>query len=115
MRRDIPYCLALMNIYVQPSRFEGVPNSVLEAMASGLPVVATDVGGVQEVVQNGKTGLLVDPDNDTQLIEAIESLIAIADKRRALGALALKRVTSRFSIQKMVSDYEHLYGELVRS
>jgi glycosyltransferase involved in cell wall biosynthesis len=115
MRRDIPDCLGMMDIYVQPSRFEGIPNSVLEAMASGLPVVATNVGGVHEIVEDGKTGFLVDLDNEAGLIRAIEFLIRHADRRRQMGADGKKRAMSRFSISKMVSDYENLYERLTKS
>jgi len=114
MRRDIPHCLGIMDIYVQPSRFEGVPNSVLEAMASGLPVVATNVGGVHEIVEDGKTGVLVDVDEEAGLIRAIEFLIRHVDRRRQMGMDGRKRVMSRFSISKMVSDYEDLYDSLMK-
>ena len=114
MRRDIPDCLGMMDIYVQPSRFEGIPNSVLEAMASGLPVVATNVGGLHEIVEDGKTGFLVDLDNEAGLIRAIEFLIGHGDRRRQMGADGKKRVLSRFSISKMVSDYEDLYERLTK-
>lgn len=115
MRRDIPDCLGMMDIYVQPSRFEGMPNSVLEAMASGLPVVATNVGGVREIVEDGKTGFLVDVDNEAGLIRAIELLVRHPDRRRQMGADGRKRVISRFSISTMVSDYEDLYERLTKS
>lgn len=115
MRRDIPDCLGMMDIYVQPSRFEGIPNSVLEAMASGLPVIATNVGGLHEIVEDGKTGFLVDLDNEAGLIRAIEFLIRHADRRRQMGTDGRKGVISQFSISKMVSDYEDLYERLTKS
>ena len=114
MRRDIPDCLGMMDIYVQPSRFEGIPNSVLEAMASGLPVVATNVGGLREIVEDGKTGFLVDLDNEAALIRAIEFLIRHVDRRRQMGMDGKERVLSRFSISKTVSDYEDLYERLMK-
>jgi len=113
MRKDIPECLNTMDIYAQPSRSEGVPNSILEAMASGLPVIATNVGGVPEIVLHDKTGILIDWHNQTALIKAIEYLIKNHNKRKEMGKLGRERVLSKFSIQKMVSEYENLYKDLI--
>jgi sugar transferase (PEP-CTERM/EpsH1 system associated) len=114
MRSDIPQCLSLVDIYVQPSKFEGVPNAVLEAMAAGLPVIATKVGGVPEIIEDGRTGILVAVDDKRSLTQSIEFLIENSDKRREMGSLGRKRVTSLFSIEKMVSEYEKLYEEIMQ-
>jgi len=114
MRQDIPECLSVMNIYVQPSHFENVPNSILEAMAAGLPVIATDVGGIREVVVHKETGFLVEPDNERELVQSIDFLIRHPGKRREMGERGRKRVMSFFSIEKMVSEYEELYEQIMR-
>jgi len=114
MRSDIPQCLSLVDIYVQPSKFEGVPNAVLEAMAAGLPVIATNVGGVPEIVEDGRTGILVEVDDEKTLARSIELLIEDPEKRRKMGSLGRKRVTSLFSIEKMVSEYEKLYEDIMQ-
>ena len=114
MRSDIPECLNMMDIYVQPSLFENVPNTILEAMASGLPVIATDVGGVSEIVEKGITGFLVTPNDESGLAKSIEYLLKNPDKRRDMGALGKERVSSCFSMEKMVSDYENLYEEILK-
>ena len=114
MRRDIPECLSLMDIYVQPSRFENVPNSVLEAMAAALPVVATNVGGVREIVKDGETGIMVEVDDERGLVQSIDFLIQHPDKGREMGELGRKRAISLFSLEKMVSEYEKLYDRIMQ-
>lgn len=114
MRRDVPKCLGLMDIYVQPSKFEGVPNAVLEAMAAGLPVVATDVGGVSEIVEDGLTGFLVAPIDNGDWSQRILDLVMDKTKRNKMGASGRERVKIYFSMEKMVSDYENLYGRILR-
>ena len=114
MRRDIPECLGIMDIYVQPSHFEGVPNSVLEAMASGLPIIATKVGGVPEIVKDRETGILVSLNDEGGLIKAVEFLVEDLEKRREMGICGQKRVIKLFSIEKMVNDYEKLYEQILQ-
>jgi len=114
MRRDIPECLSVMDIYVQPSKFEGVPNAALEAMAAGLPVIATNVGGVSEIVEDRMTGILVAVDDERSLTQSIEFLVQHPARRREMGSLGRKRATSLFSIDKMVSEYEKLYEQIMQ-
>lgn len=114
MRSDVADLLNIMDVYVQPSHFEGVPNAVLEAMGCALPVVATDVGGVAEVVENGITGVLVPPDSSDALTSAIRNLVCRPEKMTRLGRAGYHRVCNRFSIEKMVSDYEQLFRRLTR-
>jgi glycosyltransferase involved in cell wall biosynthesis len=101
-----------MDVYVQPSHFEGVPNAVLEAMAAGLPVVATNVGGVPEVVEDGATGIIVPPKDCSALTRGIARLLRDPELRRAMGRSSARRAASRFSMAKMVEDYEHLFSGL---
>ena len=115
MRRDIPECLRMMDIYVQPSKFEGVPNAVLEAMAAGLPVVATDVGGVCEIVEHGISGFLVHLGDDKALSNRITELVRDPAKSNNMGSAGRKRVKERFSMKKMISDYEGLYRRILKN
>lgn len=114
MSADIPKWLSAMDVYVQPSHFEGVPNSVLEAMAAGLPVIATRVGGVPEIVADRETGFLVPSNNQESLTRAIESLVKDLEKGRQMGTCGRRRVTSLFSIEKMAKEYEALYETVLR-
>ena len=114
MRRDIPRCLHLMDVYVQPSKFEGMPNAVIEAMAAGLPVVATNVGGVCEAVAHGVNGFLVTPDDDADLVNRLTEIVRNPGMRKAMGAAGKKRVQERFSMERMISDYERLYRSILK-
>ena len=113
MSGDIPKWLSAMDVYVQPSHFEGVPNSVLEAMAAGLPVIATKVGGVPEIVADRETGFLVPLNDQESLTRAIESLVNDLEKGRQMGMRGRRRVTSLFSIENMAKEYEALYEEVL--
>ena len=95
---------------------EGAPLSVLEAMAAGLPVVASAVGGVPEIVADGATGLLVPPDDAAALAAALEQLLADAALRRRLGAAGRERVRVRFDLAELQRAHLELYArELARA
>lgn len=113
MRRDIPDCLRMMDIYIQPSLFENISNSVLEAMATGLPVISTDVGGIREILDHNKNGLIIELGNDNGMVQALDFLIKNAEQRKMMGRFAREKVADSFSIEKMVSDYEVLYRHLL--
>jgi glycosyltransferase involved in cell wall biosynthesis len=115
MRRDIPQCLSLMDIYVQPSRFEGMPNAVLEAMAARVPVVATNVGGVSEVVEHGVTGFLVSSGDDAELSCRMTDMLLDPAMRKEMGSAGRERVKAHFSMDKMISDYEGLYRRILKT
>jgi len=112
-RYDIPRQLAMLDIYVQPSLYEGLPNSVLEAMASGLPVIATDVGGTSEAIIDGKTGLLIPPKDAKAIAEKITYLIEHPDVARRIGCNAKAYVKRRFSIESMVRKTEELFETMI--
>jgi L-malate glycosyltransferase len=112
-RADIPELLNALDIFVLPSLSEGLPMSVLEAMACGLPVVATDVGGIPEVVVHGHTGLLVSSQDVQQLTAALETLVQQPCMRLTLGRQGRERVVEHFSLQRMVHDYQLLYESLM--
>jgi len=112
-RSDIPGMLQAIDIYVMPSLSEGLPLSLLEAMAAGKAIVAADVGGIGEVIQHEQTGLLVEPASPGQLAEAISSLIDDSELRRRLGEAAREAVSTDHGIGKMVNSYVSLYRKLL--
>jgi glycosyltransferase involved in cell wall biosynthesis len=113
MRSDVPKILKALDVFVLPSWWEGMPNAVLEAMAAGLPVVATAVGGTPEVVVDGVTGLLVPPHDPDSLAQAIVRLLGDPDLRRRMGQAGQDRVGQQFSVEKMVEQTQTLYEQLV--
>jgi glycosyltransferase involved in cell wall biosynthesis len=112
-RSDVRELLSRVRVSVLPSLSEGLSNVVLEAMAAGVPVVATDVGGTPEMVEDGVSGLLVPPRDAAALAEAIGSLLADPARGRALGRAGQARATERFSLQASVRATEQLYERLL--
>ncbi len=113
-RDDVPRLLASCDIAVLPSKAEGLPNAVLEYLAVGLPTVASRVGGNAEIVQDGKTGLLVPPDDSSALAEALLRLLRDPGFAVNLGNRGREYVTSEFSFQRMIENTDQLYTELLR-
>jgi glycosyltransferase involved in cell wall biosynthesis len=109
LRRDGPALLAGLDLFVLASRYEGMPNTILEAMAAGKAVVAAAVGAVPELVQEGQTGLLVPPEDADALARAVRLLLSDAELRRRLGANGRARVETEFSLEKMIRLTEELY------
>lgn len=115
-RADVPQIMQRMHCFVLPSLAEGISNTTLEAMACGLPVVATDVGGNGELVQSGRTGLLVPAGDVDGMAQALLQIYDAPDRGRAMGAMGRREVESRFSLPAMVGAYQALYDkELARS
>lgn len=108
-REDVPQLLADSDVFVLPSRSEAFPGSLVEAMAAGLPVVATAVGGNPELVQHGHNGLLVEPDDAQAVAASIRHLIDSPVRAAELGRAARASVERRFSFERMVSAFEDLY------
>lgn len=104
--------LARASIYVLPSYNEGLPVSVLEAMAAGLPVVSTPVGGVPEAVADGVEGYLVQPGDVAALSERLERLLSDSDLRHRMGVAARQKVEKYFSVEIIVPQIEEIYQEL---
>lgn len=113
--RDVPGFLKGLDLFVLPSRREALGLSILEAMASELPVVATYVGGIPEVVVNGQTGLLVEPDNPEELCRALVSLLADPELRAAMGKRGRVRVENLFDVRQTVEKTLQLYRGISRS
>lgn len=112
-RNNVAEILPIMDIFVLPSLSEGSPVVILEAMASGLPVVATDVGGSREVVLDGKTGYIVKSGNPIKLAEKIKDFLDNDERRKKFGEEGFRRVQENFSIDKTVSKIESLWkGDL---
>jgi glycosyltransferase involved in cell wall biosynthesis len=105
--------LPLFDILALASQSEGLPMSVLEAMAVGVAVVATAVGGLSEVVVNGETGLLVPPGDGNALLDAMRILVLRPEWRRAMGTAARARAVSKFDSQTAAAAFESLYLELL--
>lgn len=101
-------------VVVVPSRFEALSLVALEAMRAGIPVVATRVGGIPEIVVDSLTGLLVAPDDPAALAAAIGSLLADGPRREAMGAAGRTRVAERFCLDAMVAAYEELYSRVTQ-
>jgi len=105
--------LAGFDVFVLPSRYEGFPLSIVEAMLAGLPVVAADVGSVSEAVIDGETGLLVAPDDPGALADAIRSLLSDPEQRRRMGENGRELARARFTAQAMADRFEELYSEVL--
>ncbi|MGM0532847.1 MAG: glycosyltransferase family 4 protein, partial [Bacteroidota bacterium] len=103
---DIHSLLKGADIFVFSSLFEGMPNSLLEAMAHGLPVVSTNVNGVSELIENGKNGYVVPPRDASILQDALERLVKYPEQREAIGENAQKCVSEKFSIDHMVNKLD---------
>ncbi len=101
--------LSEMSVFALPSHVEGMSNALLEAMAAGLPVVATDVGGNEEVIVAGETGLLVPPRDPDALAEALVLLLKDPERARAMGAAGRARVEQSFTVEQMVARLQTLY------
>lgn len=112
---DVPALLAGAGLYVQASYQEGLPNAVLEAMASGLAVVATRVSGHEDVVEHGVTGLLVPPDDPAALAQALQALIDDAVRRHAMGLRGRDAVTRGYGTDIIADRLLALYGARVTS
>jgi glycosyltransferase involved in cell wall biosynthesis len=105
--------LAGADVFALPSLWEGMPNALLEAMAAGLPSVATSVGAVPEMVVDGRETLLVPPGDAGALARALAELAAWPARRGEMGAFGRRRVEDAYRIEKTVAQIEQLYGELL--
>jgi len=112
-RPDIHRFLNTADIFVLPSRWEGLPVALLEAMSVGLPVVATHVEGVEEVVQNEAEGLLVPPGDPEALAAALIELIGRGEARRRMGGAARQRIEEAYTVDIMCGKYLRVMQDLM--
>lgn len=112
-RDDIPDILRCLDLFVLPSLAEGISNTILEAMASGLPVIATNVGGNPELVVDGKTGSVVPPENSQALADCIRSYVRNPRKRAEQGRAGRSRVETEFDSALMLRRYVELYDDIL--
>jgi sugar transferase (PEP-CTERM/EpsH1 system associated) len=108
-RADVPDVMRGLNCFVLPSLAEGISNTILEAMATALPVIATRVGGNAELVDDGRTGALVPPDDVDALAQALLRMATDPARAAAMGRAGRAEVERRFSLQAMVAAYHALY------
>lgn len=113
-RNDVRSWLGVASIFVLPSHEEGCSNALLEAMACGVPVIATDVGGNRSAIEHGISGLLVPPRNPDKLADAIRELALSSELREKLAAQAKIVVNARFSFQRCLDEYQTLYRSAVK-
>lgn len=110
---DVRSHLAGVDLLVLPSRSEGFPLTIVEAMLAGLPVVATRVGSVPEAVRDGETGLLVARDDPVALAAALRRLADDPHQRRRMGARGRRVAAASFTVEAMAGAYEALYADVL--
>ena len=104
---------ASFNLFVLSSLREGLPNSILEAMALGLPVVTTDVAGAKELVAHGKTGFVVPQGDPERMAQAMLDVLSNEDTRQLMGQAGRLRIEQEFSFQQRLNKIEDLYCQIV--
>lgn len=113
LQLDVHNLLKLVDIFVLPSLYEGISNTILEAMAVGIPVIASRVGGNPELVIDGVTGYLVPKHDKSSLTTTMEKYIQDRDLMRCHGAAARRKAVGKFSLREMAAGYEKIYTQLV--
>jgi len=109
IRKDVDKLMVSSKILVLPSRWEGLPVTILEAMSRGLPVIASSVGGIPEVIENKKEGILVPPQNPEILAQAIKKLLEDESLRKELIRNAYEKVKENYSIETYAKNILNLY------
>jgi glycosyltransferase involved in cell wall biosynthesis len=111
-RNDVPDMLRMMDVFVLPSLAEGISNTILEAMATGIPVIATRVGGNADLVEDGRTGRLVNAGDWNAMAEHIIAYASDSETTVRHGQAARKRAEQEFGLDAMVQNYASLYDRL---
>src|SRR4051812_39912677 len=112
-QEDVGPFFAAFDVFVLPSANEGTPVTAIEALASGCPVVATRVGGVPDVVQDGEDGILIDPGSPEQLADALVRLAGDPELRARMGESGRRRTLPRYAVSRLIDDMDSLYRELL--
>ena len=112
-RDDVPAIMNMLDIVVLPSLYEGLPRTILEAMAMSKPIIATTVGGIPELVVNGETGILVPPKDSESLANVMIKLLSNPSEAWQMGKAGYVRVKQYFTVEKMVEDTEKIFDELL--
>jgi sugar transferase (PEP-CTERM/EpsH1 system associated) len=112
-RADVAQIMRTLDVFVLPSLGEGISNTILEAMASGLPVIATDVGGNPELVEHSRTGKLVPVGDSAALAQALLSYARDSGQMKAHGQTARAKIEARFSMEAMVESYFRVYDRVI--
>lgn len=110
---DTAGLFAALDMFLLPSHWEGLPVSVIEAMHAAMPIIASRVGGIPELIEDGETGLLIEPRQRAQIAEAVIRLADDAGLRRRLGAAGKTAALARYSVSQMASAYEQLFQRLL--
>jgi sugar transferase (PEP-CTERM/EpsH1 system associated) len=110
---DVPRLLGAMNLFALSSLSEGMPITVLEAMSASLPVIATNVGALPELVEDGVTGFLIDPKDDQELAERIARFYDNREMARSFGAAGRRKVEREYGLDRMLDQYRDLYLSLM--
>jgi glycosyltransferase involved in cell wall biosynthesis len=105
--------LGVMDVFASTSRMEGLPLAILEAWAAGLPVVASAVGGVPNLIEHGRTGLLFPSGDEENLTSLLSEMLGDRERTRALGVAGREEVLAHYDLQRMAADYEQHYRELL--
>ena len=113
LRRDVAKVLEGAHVFVLPTNWEGLPRSIIEAMRAGLPVVATDVGGVSELVSDGDTGYLVPRQDPKALSLCLRLLIESRDERVRMGRGGRRRYEAEFTFERMAARTLEVYQEVL--
>jgi glycosyltransferase involved in cell wall biosynthesis len=111
-RADIPELLAALDVFVLTSKIEANPVSILEAMASGKPVIAPRVGSIGDSVIDGQTGFLTDPNNERQVVERLAELFTDTARAQCMGQAGRAAAVARWSLERMVEGYQNLIAEV---
>lgn len=115
LREDIPRILSILDVFVLPSLSEGLSMAILEAMIAGKPVIATNVGGNPELVEDGETGYLVPSQNSQTLADRLITVLTNRDRALKFGTTGQRHAQGRFSLQTMVHEYQALYDQCIEA
>jgi len=110
-RQDAHRIMSLFDVFILPSLWEGLPYVLMEAGALGMPVVASNIEGVREIIQDGEDGLLIPKNNPLEMAEAIKQLKSDPKLRAELGKRLQKKIQCEFSLTRMINEIEEIYSK----